>query len=181
MTNPSLPAAPPDDATSSRCDVTLVEGHSVVLWTCPQTSVTSATVIDGRPHGSTELALGLTPGRFVVIGRATPDCPVPYLDPAYRATTMLPDSQQSVVHGDDPSDVYVSRAHFTLRGASGGGVVLTNGVPRAGGGVRPPTNGTKMLAPTARCLEPGEEVTIPYGDAVAIRLPNRCVLRLKAR
>lgn len=94
---------------------------------------------------------------------------------------MLPDSQQSVLRGNDPTDEYVSRAHFTLRGAPGGGVVFTNGVPQVGGGVRPPTNGTKLVAPTVRYLEPSEEVLIALGDTVTINLPNRCVLQLQAR
>jgi hypothetical protein len=42
-------------------------------------------------------------------------------------------------------------------------------------------NGTWLVAPTVRFLDPGEEVLIGCGEAVAIRLPNRCVLQLKAR
>lgn len=175
---PHTDQSPGDAGPLSHCSVALLEGNSVTIWTCPETKVHAVTAVHDLP----ELALGLAPGRLVVIGRAAPDCPVPYLDPAYRATPMMPDSGQSVLHGgDDPSDVFVSRAHFTLRGAAGGGVVFTNGVPRAGGGVRPPTNRTKLMAPAARDLAPGEEVLIPHGDAIAIRLPNRCVLQLKAR
>jgi hypothetical protein len=170
-----------DSGPLSHCGVALLEGHSVTFWTCPQTDVAVRTPVDTAPETIAELALALAPGRFVVVGRATPDSPVPYLDPAYRATPMLPDTQQSVLHGNDPADIYVSRAHFTLRYAAGGGVVLTNGVPRAGGGIRPPKNGTKLMAPTVRYLAPGEEVLIPFGEAIAIRLPNRCVLQLKAR
>ena len=100
---------------------------------------------------------------------------------AYSPTPILPDSGQSVLRGHDESDNWVSRAHFTLRGAPGGGIVFTNGVPRVGGGLRPPLNGTKLLVPTVRWLDPGEEVLIGLGEAVAIRLPNRCVLQLQAR
>jgi hypothetical protein len=162
--------------------VALLEGRSdsVTLWLCPETKVHAPITTGAAPRTVPELALGLAPGRLVVVGRATPGCPVPYLDPAYRATPMLPDSGACVLRGNDPSDIYVSRAHFTLRGSAGGGVVFTNGVPRAGGGVRPPKNGTKLMAPTVRYLAPGEEVLIPYGETIAIRLPNHCVLQLKA-
>jgi hypothetical protein len=174
---------PPDDLDSgsvSRCDIVLLAGSSVTLWAPPKTDVTMRTPVGAGPDTCAELALGLAPGRLVVVGRATPDCPVPYLDPAYRATPMLPDTQQSVLHGNDPADIFVSRAHFTLRSGADGAVVFTNGVPRVGGGIRPPMNGTKLMAPAVRYLEPGEEVLIPFGEAIAIRLPNRCVLQLKA-
>jgi hypothetical protein len=67
-----------------------------------------------------------------------------------------------------------------LRGVADG-VVLTNGVPRAGGGIRPPVNGTWLVAPAARKLEPGEEVLIARGSVLVIRLPNRCVIQIVAR
>jgi hypothetical protein len=169
-----------DSAPLSHCDIALLKGDSVTFWTCPQTDVALRTTTDTVPNAVAELALGLAPGRLVVVGRATPSCPVPYLDPAYRATPILPDTQQCVLHGNDPADNYVSRAHFTLR-CGAGGVVLTNGVPRVGGGIRPPKNGTKLVAPTVRYLAPGEEVLIPFGESIAIRLPNYCVLQLKAR
>lgn len=177
------PEQPAEDAGLSQCSVALLEGRSgsISCWVCPQTSVSVLTSKEAVPDMVAELALGLAPGRLVVIGRATPDCPVPYLDPAYRATPTLPDSGACVLNGNDPSDDCVSRAHFTLRGTAEGGVVFTNGVPRLGGGVRPPMNGTKLLAPTVRYLEPGEEVLILYGEAIAIRLPNHCVLQLRAR
>jgi hypothetical protein len=170
-----------DPLTGSRCHVALLEGHSVTFWTCPQTDVAVRTAMHGVPDSFTELALCLTPEKLVVVGRATPNHTVPYLDPAYRSTTILPDSNQSVLHGNDETDTWVSRAHFTLRGADGGAVVFTNGVPKVGGGIRPPMNGTWLVVPTVRLLGPGEEVFIGSGEAVAIRLPNRCVLQLKAR
>jgi hypothetical protein len=170
-----------DSLSGSRCHVALLEGSCVSFWTCPQTDVSVQTAVHGVPDSFTELALCLAPEKLVVVGRAGPEHAVPYLDPAYRATTFLPDSNQSVLHGNDPSDICVSRAHFTLRGAPGGAVVFTNGVPRLGGGIRPPTNRTWLVSPTARLLGPGEEVLIDCGEAVSIRLPNRCVLQLKAR
>jgi hypothetical protein len=167
-------------AASSLCAVALLEGPPVTLWACPQTAVTPITTRDPRPHGRTELELGLAPGRLVVIGRATSENTVPYLDPVYRATTMVPDTNRSVLLGNDWTDNHVSRAHFTLRGAAGGAVVLTNGVPQAGGGIRPPMNGTILMSAGARRLEPAEEVLIRCGEVIAIRLPNDCVLQLKA-
>ncbi len=183
-TTSSTPTSQPDQPDSgslSHCNVALLEGSCVTFWTCPQTDVAVRTGVCGSPDSFTELALCLAPERLVVVGRASPEHAVPYLDPAYRATTILPDSGQSVLTGNDPSDNWVSRAHFTLRGALGGAVVFTNGVPKFGGGVRPPTNDTWMVAPTVRVLGPGEEVRIDCGEAVSIRLPNRCVLQLKAR
>lgn len=104
-----------------------------------------------------------------------------YLDPAYRPTQVVPDTGQSVLLSEGKGDdIYVSRGHFMLRGAAGG-VVFTNGVPRAGGGIRPPVNGTWLLAPASRKLEPGEEVVIERGGTLVIRLPNKCVIQIVAR
>jgi hypothetical protein len=176
---------PQSDPSLSRCSVAFLSPHSLSVWACPKTNVgtgTTDTTFDGTvPRPVPELALGLAPGRLVVVGRSAPEHTVPYLDPAYRSTTVLPDSNRSVLHGNDPTDNWVSRAHFMLRGAPDGGVVFTNGVPAAGGGIRPPTNRTKLVAPTVRYLEPGEEVLIACGEAVAIRLPNGCTLQLAAR
>jgi hypothetical protein len=170
-----------EDVTQSRCHVSLLEGNSITFWTCPKTEVSVSTSVDGMPHALTELALCLSPERLVVVGRSTGRSPVPYLDQAYRATTMLPDTQQSVLLGDDRTDNWVSRAHFTLRGTAGRGVLFINGVPRAGGGIRPPMNGTWLVAPARRFLDPGEEIVIARGESVAIYLPNRCVLQLVAK
>lgn len=106
---------------------------------------------------------------------------IEYLDPAYRPTRVVPETGQTVLmSGGEGDDVYVSRGHFMLRGVAGG-VVLTNGVPRAGGGIRPPVNGTWLVAPVGRKLEPGEEVLIERGTVLVIRLPNKCVIQIVAR
>jgi hypothetical protein len=124
--------------------------------------------------------LCLAPDRLIVIGRANGHR-VPYLDPAYQATTIVPDSGQCVLRGNFwEEDILVSRAHFTLRAAVGG-IMFTNGVPRRGGGIRPPVNRTYLIAPVRRLLMPGEEVLIACGSSIAAELPNRCVLRLGAR
>ena len=180
-TSPNTSHPETDDGSQSRCHVALIDGPSVTFWTCPRTAVTADTSVQEVPGSVAELELCLMPERLVVVGRSTGHSPVPYLDPAFSPTPILPDSGQSVLLGDEVRDNCVSRAHFTLRGAPGGGIVFTNGVPRAGGGLRPPLNGTKMVAPAVRHLDPGEEVLIGLGEAVAVRLPNRCVLQLKAR
>jgi hypothetical protein len=106
---------------------------------------------------------------------------VHYLDPAYLPTQVVPETGQSVLlSGGQGDDVYVSRGHFMLRGVAAG-VVLTNGVPRAGGGIRPPVNGTWIVTPVSRKLEPGEEVLIERGTVLVIWLPNRCVIQIVAR
>jgi hypothetical protein len=122
----------------------------------------------------------LAPDRPVIVGRQE-GRRIEYLDPSYRPTQLVPDTGQSVLLcGGGGDDVYVSRGHFMLRGVAGG-VVLTNGVPRAGGGIRPPVNGTWLVGPVGRKLEPGEEVLIERGSVLVIRLPNKCVIQIVAR
>lgn len=181
MTAPSS-AAPCDDtgAPLSVCSVSLLAGNPVALWAAPKTEVATGRSTDTTVDPFPELALGLAPGALAVVGRAEPHHRVPYLDPAYRATRLVPGSGQSVMLNNE-HDKGVSRGHFTLRGAIGGAVVFTNGVPGADGGVRPPTNGTWLLAPQRRLLGPGEEVYIGSGDAVVVYLPNGCTLQLAAR
>jgi hypothetical protein len=58
--------------------------------------------------------------------------------------------------------------------------LLVNGVPRRGGGTRPPLNGTLLLGPIHRWLEPGEEYVIEAGESATIRLPNGAVLEIRA-
>jgi len=76
-------------------------------------------------------------------------------------------------------DNCVSRGHFLLRG-SVTGILFVNGVPRAGGGIRPPLNGTELLEPECRSLGAGEEYLIEKGSAIKIRLPNATVIVLRA-
>lgn len=165
-----------DDGPRSSCHVSLLEGPPISVWVCPKTAVASDTIVRELPG----LALSLAPDRLVVVGRSSGTHAVPYLDPAYRATPVVPDTGQSVLRGDGERDNRVSRAHFTLRGAAGG-IVFTNGVPRLGGGIRPPLNGTWLLAPAVRFLDDGEEVLIERGGSMTLRLPNHCVLRLAAQ
>jgi hypothetical protein len=115
--------------------------------------------------------LQLSPDRPAIIGRAN-GYEVPYLDPAYRPRTTVPGTGQCVLHsGGDHRDTRVSRGHFMLKAARSG-ILFVNGVPRCGGGIRPPLNGTLMLSPTHRTLDAGEEYLIESGQFAVIELPN---------
>jgi hypothetical protein len=131
------------------------------------------------PTNDHEVALRLALDRPVVIGRQETGIP-PYLDPAFRSTTIVPGTEQSVLrsagHG---KDTCVSRAHFMLRGEARG-IVLTNGVPRLGGGIRPPVNATWLLEPAHRAMDPGEEHLIERGSAAVVWLVNGTMLRIRA-
>ena len=59
--------------------------------------------------------------------------------------------------------------------------VFVNGVPQRGGGIRPPLNGTRLVAPEGRALDPGEEYLIESGTAMVVQLPNRTELRIDAK
>jgi hypothetical protein len=127
-----------------------------------------------------EFQVRIRPDRPVVIGRAEGH-DVPYLDPAYKATRVLPGTRQSVMKQDGhDGDITVSRGHFMLR-ADPGGIVFVNGVPRRGGGIRPPMNGTWMLAPTYRELDPEETYLIEHGHGATFWLPNGTQVRIDAR
>lgn len=138
-------------------------------WSAPETAV----------EFERKVLLKLSPDCPAVIGRSDGPRP-PYLDPTYCPTRIVPGTDQSVVQSSSMGpDVNVSRAHFMLRG-NAQGIMLTNGVPRLGGGIRPPMNGTWIVAPEWRCMEPGEDYQIEHGAAVSIHLPNRVVVRICA-
>jgi hypothetical protein len=79
-------------------------------------------------------------------------------------------------HGDD---IYVSRGHFMLRAASRG-IILVNGVPRRGGGLRAPRNGTMMVIPQRRLMGEGEEFLIESGAKAIVVLPNGSRVEINA-
>jgi hypothetical protein len=164
-----FPEIEDDDARSS-LSVSVVEGPAVNLWSM-------ATEMHGDTK--TELTLQLQPDNAVVIGRQEGG-EIEYLDPRYQPTQMLPNSSRRVVASKhSEKDNYVSRGHITLKGALHG-VLLVNGVPRRGGGIRPPRNGTVMLEPDHRSMEEGEEFMIEREAAAKIRLPNGTVILLRA-
>lgn len=116
-------------------------------------------------------SLALAHGGRIVIGRQEGGG-TDYLDPHYRPTQRMPGTQQRIViNSSEGRDRCVSRGHFTLVG-SPLGILFVNGVPRRGGGNRPPVNGTVLLEPGKRDLVPGEELQIDRGQRIKIRLPN---------
>ena len=158
-----------DDAPSSRVGLSVISGTGLTLWS-------SGGEVETRREGEM-----LVPhGRPAIVGRSE-GRPIEYLDPAYVPTTLVPGTNQTVLtNGGQGDDRMVSRGHFMLQ-AIAGGVLFVNGVPRAGGGVRAPLNGTVLLSPAHRSLAPGEQYFIEAGSAILLRLPNRSEVRLEAR
>ena len=152
----------------SLASMSLCGGATLNLW-----SAGVATETEG------EYKFALAPNQAAVIGRQEGG-EIEYLDPAYRPTQMMPGGEKPIVasarHGDD---IRVSRGHFMLRG-SVDGIVFINGVPRRGGGIRTPLNGTVMLAPQARQMTDAEEWLIPRGDSVRLQLPNHLIVCIAA-
>ncbi|MBM4071868.1 MAG: hypothetical protein FJ271_23525 [Planctomycetes bacterium] len=158
------------DAGISHGSIAVEGGPSVTLW-----SLTGRTAED--PLAT--MRFQLQPEECAVIGRAEGG-EVPYLDPRFTPTQIVPSTGQSVLtQGGTGTDLSVSRGHFMLRGVNFG-LVLINGVPRRGGGIRPPINGTVRLAPQYRWMAPEEEFWIKPGKDVRIRLPNSTVIAIRA-
>jgi hypothetical protein len=168
---PEIVPLPCEDwAEGSLLSITIVDGQTLNLWSPRATT-------EGKTTG--ELKLQLQPNQCAVIGRQEGG-EIEYLDPSYQPTQMLPNSSRSVVTSmDRGTDMCVSRGHFMLKGCVHG-ILLVNGVPRRGGGIRPPRNGTVMLEPARRSMGDGEEYMIERGAAAKIRLPNRTVILMCA-
>lgn len=165
------PTETEEDAGLSHASLSFSGGGGLTMWCAPATSC------EGRTAAETMVALH--PDRPVVVGRQQGG-EVPYLDPHYLPTRVVPDSGQTVLKGDgDERDRCVSRGHFMLRAGSEG-VTLLNGVPQRGGGIRPPMNGTVLLEPEARSMEEGEEYLIPKGHAACFELPNGTRVSIRA-
>src|SRR6187401_1020836 len=127
-----LPGKCENPSSSSSCDFSILSGPSITIWMAG----------NAGQETRNDLKLVIAPDRPVIIGRAEGN-PVPYLDPSYHATTMLPGSGSTILRSDDQElNNRVSRAHFMLR-AIPGGILIVNGVPKVGGGIRPPLNGTR--------------------------------------
>src|SRR5262245_15422970 len=150
-------------------EISVLSGSPLTTWSSLPLTARSQTKYDLR----------LSPDSPVIVGRSNGWSPE-YLDPAYRPTRIVPGTGQAVLHsGGYGTDIRVSRAHFMLLGASRG-ILFVNGVPRRGGGIRPPLNGTRLVAPEGRVLSPGEEYLIESGTAMVVRLPNGTELRIDA-
>ena|SRR5690242_5668185 len=159
-----------DDGPGSDGSITFLSGPELTVWSSP----------DFSRGASSQYELRLGPDCPVVVGRSNGESP-PYLDPAYRPTRIVPGTGQRILHsGGRGSDNYVSRGHFMLRSIRGG-IVFVNGVPRKGGGIRPPRNGTRLIASAGRDLHPGEEYLIEAGTAIVVRLPNGTELGIAAK
>ena len=159
-----------DWAGGTSLRVSIVEGPTLNLWSI-------AKAAEGNTEG--ELKLQLQPDQTVVIGRQEGG-QVEYLDPRYQPTPLLPSTSRPVVTLlCRETDKCVSRGHFMLKGSLHG-ILLVNGVPRRGGGIRSPLNGTLMLEPEWRLMDQGEEYMIERGAAAKIRLPNGTVILLRA-
>ena len=164
----------PEDTSQSRfisgCGLSVLSGTAVTLWSARET--TRETRSQWRLTVRSDLP--------VIIGRAEGRA-VAYLDPAYRPTTIVPGTGRTILQNNgDGSDDLVSRAHFMLR-AVAKGLVLVNGVPQRGGGIRPPLNWTLLCAPVRRFMEPCEEYCIALGSTIELLLPNKSQLRIDAR
>lgn len=157
-----------DLSISSFCGVSVLCGKSLTLWCAPHTG----------PNADTRVELEISPDQPVIVGRAEGG-EVPYLDPAYRPTQIMPGTGQTILHGKE-EDLRVSRGHFMLRHAAGG-ILFVNGVPQRGGGIRPPLNGTRLLLPESRKLIPGEEVLVSSGSEIVLDLPNGSRVQIDAR
>lgn len=165
-------SAPVIEDPVSNGDLAVLTGEGVTLWCDPTTLASLET--------DTETAFTLWPNRPVIVGRQNGG-QIEYLDPAYKPTQVVPDTGQSVLtQGGKKMDNSVSRGHFMLS-ASTEGILLVNGVPRRGGGIRPPVNGTSLVNPLNRRLQPAEEYLIPQGTKVDILLPNGAIIRIGAR
>jgi hypothetical protein len=168
---PEFPeVVPAEPGSMSSASLRVTPGSSLTLWS----------VSDPAQATDVEYQVRISPDRPVIVGRAEGH-EVPYLDPAYRPTRVVPGTGQSVMRQDGTDhDIVVSRGHFMLR-ADPGGVVFVNGVPRRGGGLRPPMNGTWLLAPIRRMLDPEEAYLIEHGRAAVFYLPNGAEIRIDAQ
>jgi hypothetical protein len=142
-------------------------------------SISGATLPHGAETKTEEHPVTLAHGKGLVIGRLEGGRP-PYLDPRFRTTQRMPgNGQRIVVNSYGGADGSVSRGHFTLIG-SPFGIIFVNGVPRIGGGSRPPMNGTQLIEPVRRTLGQGEKIVVSAGMAIRIRLPNQVEVEIAA-
>lgn len=158
-----------DDYYDSLCSFSVLSGEGLSIW---------GPGLSGQ-EARHELQLQISPDYPVIIGRTERE-PVPYLDPSYQSTTIFPGTGDTILRSNgEGRDRTVSRAHFMLR-ASTRGILVVNGVPKPGGGLRSPLNGTRMMFPNSRQLEAEEELVVESGDSIMLMLPNSTTLRIVA-
>jgi hypothetical protein len=151
--------------------MTVESGPPINVWATCRTASLAADF---------QATLAIPLNDHVVIGRQKGG-EVPYLDPRFVPTPIVPESGQTILRADghDAADTWVSRGHFMLHSRDGA-LVLVNGVPRRGGGIRSPINGTIMLYPSRRWMRPEEEFVIRPGKMARIQLPNGTVIAIRA-
>ena len=166
-----LPAPDTDaDSQISYCTIDSHGGPGVTLWSDPASPT---------PRSDARVQLQLSPEDTVIIGRMNGG-EIDYLDPRFVPTPIMPGTGTTILrHGGAGPDVCVSRGHFMLRGHSRG-ILFVNGVPRRGGGIRPPRNWTELLLPRRRMLNLAEELLIERDADITIRLPNETRLTIRA-
>ena len=180
---PLLPAVPaidperpaefptPETDRASLCTIHSDSGPGLTLWSLPTARASPAAGIEAQ--------LQLSPESAVIIGRMDGG-EIEYLDPNYVPSPIMPGTGTTILkHGGAGGDIFVSRGHFMLRGHPHG-ILLVNGVPRRGGGIRPPRNWTVLFEPQHRMLREAEELVIDRGSHVAIGLPNGTRLTIAA-
>jgi hypothetical protein len=160
-----------DTGEPSWCTISSDGGPGLTIWSVPGSRCS--------PEAGREVRLQLSPDAPVIIGRQDGG-EIEYLDPRYVPSPIMPGARRTILQqGGMHQDRYVSRGHFMLRGHRTG-TLFVNGVPRRGGGIRPPRNWTQLIAPQRRLLLPEEELVIGRGDQVTIRLPNGTRLTIQA-
>ncbi|MCI0642835.1 MAG: hypothetical protein L0Y70_27450 [Gemmataceae bacterium] len=153
-----------------------VSSGSLTVESGPELCVWSTATTWTEANGDT--AVAIPENQHIVIGRQHGG-EIEYLDPAFAPTPIYSRDGESILRSDNQWNLYVSRGHFMLRGHACG-LVLVNGVPRRGGGIRPPLNGTFLVRPDYRFMWPGEEYVIESTTTTTIQLPNGTVISIRA-
>jgi hypothetical protein len=157
------------EAEVSLGSLSLLSGPCLTLWS------TAVPQVDTM----TNCELRLEPDRPIILGRSE-GSPVPYFDPLYTSTTMVPGGRQTMLLNDGRgTDLCVSRGHLMLRFAPRG-ILLVNGVPQVEAPIRPPLNGTLLIYPILRRLAPCEEDLIEKEMSVILGLPNGAEIQISA-
>jgi hypothetical protein len=154
-----IPPRVPEFVRESIAEIT-VTGGGLTLWGSAETA----------PEVGLKTKVRLDPQAPLIVGRQEGG-EIPYMDPSYRSTQIGPDGHCVLTHCGQGRDICVSRGHFMLRG-SAQGIAFVNGVPRRGGGIRPPMNGTYFGHPERRWFTEGEEYLVEHGEHIRICLPN---------
>ena len=165
-----VPSESPDTGPLSFCTIISDCGPGITLWSVPGSRRSSPT--------DSDVPLQILPDAPVVIGRQF-DGEGPYPDPRYQPSPIIPGEAHAVLQRDGTRNgLCVSRAHFSLH-SHPAGMVVVNGVRCRGGGIRPPRQGTQLLAPQSRMLQRSEELVIERGAQITISLPNGTRLTIK--